>query len=211
MWLLLFFVSGWLVISIGWAPAGVQEFVSRRILGRQEQTPAASAPTPDAASPPATTAQRIIISAVGIDAAVVSPESRDFTALNRALQQGVVHYPGSPGPGERGNMFLFGHSTALPVVRNPAYQAFNRIQHLRAGDTVRLQTSDREYWYAVRSVTVRQAHDAEINFIADGALLTLSSCNVLGAKEDRFVVEAEFVGSYPLQSGMRSTAADTSS
>ena len=142
----------------------------------------------------------IMAPAIGLRSKIVSPQNRDLNILNTALAKGVVHYPGSASPGEVGNVFLFGHSTGLPVVHNKAYEVFNRLKELRAGDAIRIRENNREYLYLVSSIAVKKADDARIDLESSEKKLTLSTCKIFGGKEDRYIVEAEFVRSYPLRS-----------
>ncbi len=152
---------------------------------------------------------RILIDDINLDAGIVFPKSTDLNILNTALTKGVVYYPGSGKLGEVGNVFLFGHSTGLKVIYNKNFEVFNRLKELEAGDVIRVQSDGREYWYRVLSMTIQKADDANINLSTTRKLLTISTCRIFGAKEDRYVVEAEFMKSYPLR--MATSAADTSS
>ena len=160
-------------------------------------------PTQSQSAPaPAAAPERIIVPAIELNTPIVVPASTDLEVLNEALTKGVVQYPGSAEPGSRGNIFLFGHSTGFRVVRNPAYQVFSRLKELKSGDILRLAAGGREYWYRVTTVTLKPASLATVDFrpTGDRRLLTLSTCNVFGQKDDRYIVEAEFVKSYPLRS-----------
>lgn len=149
-------------------------------------------------APPETWASaRIIIPRIQVDFPVVFPTSHDLDTLNADLLKGAVHYPDSAMPGRTGNALLFGHSTMLPA-RNPAYKVFSRLKELNQGDLVAIRSDNREYAYFVTKVEIKQAGDAEINLASDKKILTLSTCNIIGGKESRYVVEAEFVKSYPL-------------
>ena len=152
---------------------------------------------------------RILIDDIDVDANIVFPESADLNILNTALTKGVVYYPGSGKLGEVGNVFLFGHSTGLKVVYNKNFEVFNRLKELEAGDVIRVQSDGREYWYRVLSTTIKKADDANINLSTARKLLTISTCRIFGGREDRYVVEAEFMRSYPLR--VATSAADTSS
>ena len=109
-----------------------------------------------------------------------------------------MHYPGSGYPGV-GNMFLFGHSTNWKYVRNQAYKTFNNIQNLEKGDVVEVYTDNAKYLYRVLSV--RLADDSEVLVDFDGGkdMLTISTCNTFGEKQERFVVEADFVRKVPIE------------
>lgn len=135
---------------------------------------------------------RIIIEKIGIDTQIVQPVARDIQTLDTALQQGAVHYPGS-GSVEQGNVFLFGHSTGLQIVRNQAYKTFNGLNQLVEGDEITLEANGREYKYRVQQVSLANEDDVLVNFDSSRRILTISTCNTFGQKQERWVVEAEFV------------------
>lgn len=141
---------------------------------------------------------RIVIDAIDLDDSINTPASNDVQTLDEALLTGVVHYPGSANLSDSGNVFLFGHSTGFRVVQNQAFKAFNDLKHLKENDLVRVQSLSREYVYRVTSVSLVSADDAFVNLSRTGRTLTLATCNVFGAKEERYVVTAEFVGDYAL-------------
>ncbi len=141
---------------------------------------------------------RIVIDAIDLNDAINTPVGTDVETLDEALLTGVVHYPGSANLADAGNVFLFGHSTGFRVVQNQAFKAFNDLKHLKENDLVRVQSSSREYVYRVTSVSLVNTDDAFVDLSRTGRTLTLATCNVFGAKEERYVVKAEFVGDYPL-------------
>jgi LPXTG-site transpeptidase (sortase) family protein len=99
--------------------------------------------------------------------------------------------------GERGNTLLFGHSSYLPIVGNSAYRTFNDIQKLKVDETISVYSQGREYRYRVTSVRFTKAEEATIDLRPGVPTLTLVTCDSFRTKSDRFVVEAELVGSYP--------------
>lgn len=140
----------------------------------------------------------IEIPALGLFASVANPTATDVKTLDEMLLKGAVRYPTSARLGEAGNIVLFGHSSYLPVVGNQAYKTFNGIQKLVAGDLVTVYSSGTAYAYRVRSVKKENASgDTGIELSSAGRTLTLVTCNSFGAKEDRFVVTADFVESHP--------------
>lgn len=147
------------------------------------------------------TPRRIVIERLGIDAPIENPESRNVEALDTALLKGVVRYPGSGDLEDISNMFLFGHSTGFRVVQNEAFKLFNGLKEAREGDLVRVQSDTKEYVYRVMSVSLVDANEALVSLSSAEKMLTLTTCNSFGAKEERYVVEASFVGSYALQDG----------
>jgi LPXTG-site transpeptidase (sortase) family protein len=131
---------------------------------------------------------------------VLNPESHTIEALDQALLSGVVRHPDSADFEDVGTIFLFGHSSYLPKVINKNFQAFNGIQKLKWGDTVRLQSSDMEYVYRVDTVKEVSALDAEVEIEMGTPRLTLVTCDSFGSKSDRFIVEATLIKSYALTS-----------
>jgi LPXTG-site transpeptidase (sortase) family protein len=124
---------------------------------------------------------------------VLNPTSRAIADLDEALLSGVVRHPDSADFVNTGNIFILGHSSYLPTVFNKNFQAFNEIQSLTWGDTIRLQSGDTEYVYQVDRVYKASANTLEVPNSRGTAKLTLATCNSFGSKDDRFIVEASLV------------------
>lgn len=136
---------------------------------------------------------RIFIDSLERDATVLNPKSSTIADLDTALLEGVVRHPDSALLGEDGTVFLFGHSSYLPKVYNKNFQAFNGLQKLSWGDTIRVQSDDVEYIYAVQKVYKTKAENTTVSLQYGSPMLTLVTCNSFGSKDDRFVVEAKLV------------------
>jgi LPXTG-site transpeptidase (sortase) family protein len=207
--------------SIGWVPADVEELGSRALAsvfesGRASVKDALEDPSgllanslegtaapqergAPAVSPEASIEEpiRLRIASLGIDSVVLNPESRDTAVLDRALLSGVVHYPGSGNLDDVSNMFLFGHSTRLREVRNRSFAVFNRLPELRLGDEIEVDGLMATYRYRVISIKEAPADEALVRFERGRKRLTLSTCTTFGARENRIMVEADFVSSTP--------------
>lgn len=126
--------------------------------------------------------------------AVLNPNSRAVADLDAALLKGVVRHPDSADLFDKnGNVLILGHSSYLKNVFNKNFQAFNGIQNLTWGDTIRLTTSDAEYTYRIDRVYQAKASEVAVPTRSTGQKLTLATCDTYGAKEDRFIVEATLV------------------
>ncbi|AKM84136.1 TPA: hypothetical protein DCZ46_04330 [Candidatus Campbellbacteria bacterium] len=152
---------------------------------------------------------RIVIDKINVDSAVLNPTSSDLSALDEALKYGVVRYPKSGLLGQEDNIYLFGHSTSYQVVRNQAYKALNNLEKLEVGDTIKVRSENKEHLYKVTSVRTERDSDAVVKFNTGKRTLTISTCNTLGAKEDRHIVEADFVTSYPISGIVDNSDSDT--
>lgn len=137
---------------------------------------------------------RIVIDKIGVDATVANPNTTDVATLDDYLLQGAVRYPGSGLLGQ-GNMFLFGHSTGIKIVHNQAYKTFNGLKDLVAGDLINVYSANKIYTYQVTSVAMVDQSQALVTFGNTKNMLTLSTCNTFGQKSDRYVVQADFIGS----------------
>ena len=144
---------------------------------------------------------KIEITKVNLSASVVNPTTAGIEALDKELLKGAVRYPTSAKLGEVGNVVLFGHSSYLPVVNNQVYKTFNGIQKLAVGDVVIVYSSNTAYTYRVRSVAKESAdNNTAIQLSMNDKVLTLVTCNSFAAKQDRFVVTADFVESHSISS-----------
>lgn len=139
---------------------------------------------------------RVVISKVGVDISVSTPHSTSLSALDTALLSGAVHYPGTANLGEQGSVLLFGHQSYLPIIHNQAFKAFNNVQKLVAGDTISVYSGSTEYRYSVRSVDLVTVDFGSIDLETTGSTLTLVTCNSLGEKEERYIVRADFIGTF---------------
>ncbi len=153
--------------------------------------------TPSLPEAPATSGEltgevptRITIPEIDIDAPIKSPSSTDVSVLDKALKEGVVHYPDSGRIEGNRPMFLFGHSSRLPVVQNKAYKSFNGLEELSPGDTITVSGDEETARYRVSSVRVVDKDQAYVDFSQDSDILKISTCTTFGAKENRVVVTA---------------------
>ncbi|MEU7036537.1 class E sortase [Streptomyces sp. NPDC046237] len=155
------------------------------------EVPASAGRPPEAS---ASSAYAIIrIPRIGLTAPIARGVSK-----RSVLDRGYVgHYPGTAGPGRTGNFALAGH-------RNTHGEPFRYINRLREGDTIRIQTREREYTYVVDQVLARTApRDTGViqpvprslvkpsyGYSDPGAYLTLTTCTPEFSSAYRLVVWA---------------------
>ncbi len=128
---------------------------------------------------------------------VDNPQTTKISELNKGLKKAVLRYPGTARLDEKNrNMLIFGHSSHLPtdMVFNKMYRAFNGIEKLKKGALIKVHGDDGKiYVFKVTAITKKKATDSDkINIATSKKMLTLVTCDNFGAKEDRWVVEAEF-------------------
>lgn len=140
---------------------------------------------------------RIVISRFAVDVAVSNLKSTNVDVLNDQLTRTVVRYNGS-GTMTEGNMLIMGHSSELPIIHNPLYKVFSQLKYLVAGDEIKVYSETGVNTYRVTSVNMLSINDedAYIPFSSQGSpKLTLVTCNVRGAKDQRYIVNADLVAS----------------
>ncbi|MBC7836168.1 sortase [Acetobacteraceae bacterium] len=141
---------------------------------------------------------RIVIKSAGVDATVANPVSTKVSVLDASLHSGAARYPTSALLGTSGTVLLFGHSSNLAVVHNKAYKTFNNIEKLKAGSVVSVYSDTTEYRYKVTGVRLADASEDVIQLPKTGRHLVLVTCDNFTSKSARFVVTADFVGTYSL-------------
>lgn len=135
----------------------------------------------------------ISIPAIGVRTSVGNPTSTSIAVLDEALLSGAVRYPTSAVLGEQGTVYLFGHQSYLPIVKNQAFKAFNDLQKLDIGDEIEVYSENSIYTYRVRTVELVDANETLIPLETGEQKLVLSTCNSFGDPGERYVVTARFI------------------
>jgi sortase A len=117
---------------------------------------------------------------IGLDMAFVQGVSLD------ALKEGPGHYPGTPLPGQAGNVAIAGHRTTY-------LHPFWGLGQLRKGDTVVLQTRAGTFTYRVLWERAVAPDDWSVVAPTASSALTLTTCNPLFHSTQRLVVRAVLV------------------
>jgi len=123
---------------------------------------------------------RIEISAIGLAAMI--QEGTDA----RTLQHGLGHIPGTPLPGQQGNVAITGHRDTF----------FRPLRNIRKDDEITLITLNGSYRYRVDLTQVVEPEDIEVLADSDDAVLTLVTCYpfyFVGPAPKRFIVRAHMV------------------
>jgi len=181
---------------------------TQKILSTTAATPSAnSANTDDLAAllpTPTSTNDRIVIPSLNVNAPVVEPtlglealKAQDFTTLedqiHETLLKGVVHYPGTAEPGEKGNAFLTGHSSNVFWEMSPYNTVFALLPKIKVGDDLYVTHNLVEYHYRVVDKKEVQPTDVSSLQQGDDTKLTLVTCTPVGTTFRRLVVTALLV------------------
>jgi sortase A len=146
-----------------------------------EPPPATTAPRPSA--PPLTESElvgRIEIPRLNLRAIIA--EGVDSRTLRRA----VGHLPGSPLPGQAGNVVLAGHRDTF----------FRALKDVREDDMVRITTARGRYEYLVEATAVVEPTRTDVLDATAEPSVTLVTCYpfyLVGDAPDRFVVRGRLI------------------
>jgi sortase A len=143
---------------------------------------------------------------------MVIVEGTDYTSLTK----GPGHYPGTALPGQVGNFAVAGHRTTYLA-------PFNKIDTLRAGDPIVIETKTKWLTYTVQTVPAAHGYpripyqeivdpsDVAVSYpVPDQPdpnkkptlkLLTFTSCNPKFSAAQRIVVHAELTSVQPKSDG----------
>jgi LPXTG-site transpeptidase (sortase) family protein len=184
------------------SPTGTN--VAQRLLATPTPTPVVGGPTFGSLSGgnsniivPVSTDFGIVIEKINANAKVIANvDPASETAYSQALAQGVAHAKGTTFPGEKGNIYLFSHSTDAPwnIVRFNAI--FYLLNKLEKGDQISLFYLGRRYDYIVFDKTIAKPDDTQyITNVYDDSVLTMQTCDPPGTLLNRLVVRAKLAGS----------------
>jgi sortase A len=133
---------------------------------------------------------RIVIDKIGVDTLVVEGTTP------AALKAGAGHYLKTPKPGEKGNVSIAGHRTTYG-------RPFNRIDELKPGDVIFLDTPFARFEYKVSASFDGQKNPhpvapTDLTVVApppqpELAWLTLTTCHPKGSARQRLILRAELV------------------
>lgn len=128
---------------------------------------------------------------IGLKAPLVSAKSAEPRDIENDLKRGVVLYPNSVLPGEKGAVVLLGHSApnAWPKANN-FYWVFSQLNNLEKGNKLSLDFNNTQYFYTVISKKILNKGEALPQFNPKEQKLVLISCWPPGKNSQRIIIEA---------------------
>lgn len=151
-------------------------------------TPAQAAQTVQKKVAPVVKPDSIEISKIKITAPLVFIETAEKSVFSEALDRGVVHYPDSALPGEKGQIVLLGHSAPLGWPKIKHDWVFSEINELVSGDEVIIYYKNKKHIYHVQKKIILEKGEDLPGDIADG--LILLTCWPPGSDQRRMAVIA---------------------
>ncbi|QQG43100.1 MAG: sortase [Candidatus Daviesbacteria bacterium] len=177
---------------------GVKRTLPKIIKSDQTQATTSATPLPKVSLTPLSidpidTNFGIVIEKINANSKVIADVSpTDERQYGRALLQGVAHAQGTAYPGQKGNIYLFSHSTDAPwnIIRFNA--VFYLLRELEPGDRVVMFYQNKRYDYLVYDKRVVSSTD--VSFLTnqyDQSVLTLQTCDPPGTLINRLIIRAK--------------------
>ncbi len=110
------------------------------------------------------------------------------------LALGLAHLSGSALPGEKGNVFISGHS-AIPLAAKEVKAYFNKLPEVRKDDAIFVTVGGTQYSYKVIDIKVVNPKDTSVIIPPDsqGRYISLMTCVPPGLNTKRLVVIGKLI------------------
>ncbi|MBU1089540.1 sortase [Patescibacteria group bacterium] len=108
-----------------------------------------------------------------------------------ALRFGVVNFPGTAKPGERGNAFITGHSSYYPLLTGRYKDIFALLPQIEIGEEIEVWQDQRKFIYHVSEKYEVSPAETDVLNDSNDSRLTLMTCTPLGTAIKRLIVTAQ--------------------
>src|SRR5260221_9376269 len=126
----------------------------------------------------------LTIPSINLSATKVKVNSNDF-------EETLAQLPGTALPGEKGNVFISGHSSISTVLHQKA--VFANLVKVKKGDQVQISVLGQQFEYQVMGLKIVEPDDISVVYppSEDGRYLTLMTCVPPGFNTKRLIVLAK--------------------
>lgn len=140
----------------------------------------------------------IIINGIKVVAPVIyGLQTTDESVFQKALENGVAHYPNTALPGQSGNVVIFGHSSGQVWAPGNYKSIFALLEKLQTGDKIFLDYQGIRYTYEVVTLKVVTPTDISVLQPTPDPTLTLITCTPVGTNTNRLIVTAKQISPLP--------------
>jgi LPXTG-site transpeptidase (sortase) family protein len=150
----------------------------------KEQTPATEVIEPNILKVPG----------LNIQAPIQYVDTVSEDVFQKALIDGVVHFPNTAKPGEWGNTYIFGHSSDYAWSKGNYKTVFALLPRIQIGERITVSdSSGKPFTYVVTKTFVVSPNNSEVldQFGYQKKMLTLQTSYPVGTALKRFIVQAE--------------------
>lgn len=127
---------------------------------------------------------------IGILAPLIIDKNLDDNGVFKALDRGVVYYPNSVLPGEKGQTIILGHSAPLGWPNIKYDGVFSQINNLETGDEIFIHFDNKKYTYFVKNkIFLERGEELPKDLTNSENILILVSCWPPGKDIKRIAIE----------------------
>lgn len=148
----------------------------------------------------------IYIPKIRVAAPIVNPPSTKEAVINDFLLKGVVRYPGTAEPGQKGNVFLTGHSSYYWWAKSEYKTVFTLVPEMRLMDEIIIYYNGTRYTYKVSEIREVSPQTTEVLRPTSEPVVTLSTCVPIGSTARRKIVRAKQISPDPAAARAASTS-----
>lgn len=145
----------------------------------------------------------LVIPSLNLRAPIVSPATDSLVRedwkqleddIQKGLEDGVVHYPGTAEPGQAGNFFLTGHSSYFPWAEGDYKSVFARLGSLNVGDEFWVYHGGDQHRYVIDTKKEIVPNDVTVlDQPITRRMATLMTCTPVGTTLRRLILTAQEV------------------
>lgn len=145
---------------------------------------------------------RLVIPRINQNVPVVGVKNENLIArkwedlegdIQKALRNGVIHYPGTALPGDNGNVVVTGHSSYYAWDAGRFKDVFALLHDVKVGDKIVMYFNQRKFLYEVENIKVVLPKDVDVLAQTSREQLTLITCTPIGTNLKRLIVTAKLV------------------
>lgn len=147
---------------------------------------------------PAMQENYVKIPVLNIDAPITWRVNNVPAEVSLGLESGLIHINGTALPGEKGNIYVTGHSSNYIWAKGEYNSIFATLDQLIVGDLIYVKFSGETYVYKVTGQRVVVPTDLSVFGQSDQSKLTLVTCWPIGTSLKRLVVETKQIDPDPV-------------
>jgi len=134
----------------------------------------------------------IYIESIRVKAPIIFRVTNEEKAVADGLKKGTIQLENTALPGEKGNVFITGHSSNFPWIRSDYNSVFALLDKLVIGDLILVKFQNTNYIYQVQDKFVTAPTNLSVLDADDNkSTLTLMTCAPIGTNLKRLIIKAD--------------------
>lgn len=136
---------------------------------------------------------RLIIPKINVNVPVIEVENSQESTIQKGLENGVVHYPGTANSGEVGNYFILGHSSDYIWRKGDYKDIFALLGKLETNDEIKVYYQGKEYLYRVIDKIIVSENEVQVLASTPEPTISLMTCWPVGTPLKRLIVKGKLI------------------